>query len=154
LDDRLEYTPGWKFNEWEMRGVPLRIEVGPKDIQKEQVVFVPRDGSGKKFIKETELKENLDRILKEIQDNLFNSAKQALNSKISEASTINEFTKKLNANPGFVKVFWCGDQQCENDLIDKTKTTPRCIPLEQNQTGKCIVCGKEAKTIIYYARAY
>jgi prolyl-tRNA synthetase len=160
LDNRLEYTPGWKFNEWEMRGVPLRVEIGPKDIQKEQVVFVPRDGSGKKFIQESELKENIDKILKEIQDNLFNSAKQFLNSKISEASTIEEFNKKIGEIPGFIKVFWCESQQCENELIDKTKTTPRCIPLENassstlHASGKCIVCGKETDTMIYYARAY
>lgn len=154
LDDRLEYTPGWKFNDWEMRGVPLRIEIGPKDIQKEQVVFVPRDGSGKKFIKEIELKENIDKALKEIQNNLFNSAKQVLNSKISEASTIDEFNKKLEANPGFIKVFWCESQQCENELIDKTKTTPRCIPLDTKGNGNCIVCGKPTEIIIYYARAY
>jgi prolyl-tRNA synthetase len=121
---------------------------------------VPRDGSGKKFIQESELKENIDKILKEIQDNLFNSAKQFLNSKISEASTIEEFNKKIGEIPGFIKVFWCESQQCENELIDKTKTTPRCIPLENassstlHASGKCIVCGKETDTMIYYARAY
>jgi prolyl-tRNA synthetase len=137
-----------------MRGVPLRIEIGPKDIQKEQVVFVPRDGTGKRFIKEAELKDNISTVLKDIQNNLFNSAKQILRSKISEASTIEEFNKKIGENPGFIKVFWCGSQQCENELIDKTKTTPRCIPLDQKGSGKCIICGKKTDTIIYYARAY
>lgn len=154
LDDRLEYTPGWKFNDWEMRGVPLRIEIGPKDIQKEQVVFVPRDGSGKKNIKELELKTSVDNILKDIQINLFKSAQKWLLENISEAKSIEEFNKKLQAKPGFIKVFWCESQQCENELIDKTKTTPRCIPLGEKGKGKCIVCGKETETVIYYARAY
>jgi len=154
LDDRLEYTPGWKFNDWEMRGVPLRIEIGPKDIQKEQVVFVPRDGSGKRFIKESELNDETNKILKDIQKNLFDSAKKFLLNNISEAKNIEEFNKKLQEKPGFIKILWCGSQECENELIDKTKTTPRCIPLDEKGNGKCIVCGKETETIIYYARAY
>jgi prolyl-tRNA synthetase len=154
LDDRLEYTPGWKFNEWEMRGVPLRIEIGPKDIQKEQFVFVPRDSSGKKFIKEGELKKSITEILESIQQNMLDSARQSLLAKISTAQTIDEFNKKLLENPGFVKVHWCESQQCENELIDKTKTTPRCIPMNSKSRGKCIICGKETETVIYYARAY
>lgn len=154
LDDRLEYTPGWKFNEWEMRGVPLRIEVGPKDIIKEQVVFVPRDGSGKKSIKQAELKENVLKTLTEIQHNLFSLARQSLSEKISVADSIEEFNKKIGDKPGFIKVHWCENQRCENELIDKTKTTPRCIPMNEKSKARCIICGKETETIIYYARAY
>ncbi|MCS7258429.1 MAG: proline--tRNA ligase, partial [candidate division WOR-3 bacterium] len=116
LDDRREYTPGWKFNEWEMRGVPLRIEIGPKDLEKEQVVLVPRDSTEKKFIKACELKEKIGDVLSAIQKNLFDSAKQSLLERISLASTLDEFNKKLIAKPGFIKVFWCGSQGCENEI--------------------------------------
>ncbi|MCX7785066.1 MAG: proline--tRNA ligase [candidate division WOR-3 bacterium] len=154
LDDRLEYTPGWKFNDWEMRGVPLRIEIGPKDIEKEQLVLVPRDETGKRAIRLSEIKENIETILNQVQQNLFTSAQQRLFENISEAYTIEEFNDKISEKPGFVKVFWCEKQQCENEIIDKTKTTPRCIPLNEKHKGKCIICGKETETIIYYARAY
>ncbi|MEO0132348.1 MAG: proline--tRNA ligase [candidate division WOR-3 bacterium] len=154
LDDRLEYTPGWKFNEWEMRGVPLRIEIGPKDLQKQQVVFVTRDNSMRIPVNEPELKPTIQQILLAIQNSLFNSAKQNLLEKISQAKTIDEFNAKLQAKPGFIKVYWCEKQQCENELIEKTKTTPRCIPLDEQSSGKCIVCGQETNTIVYYARAY
>jgi prolyl-tRNA synthetase len=154
LDDRLEFTPGWKFNEWELRGVPLRLEIGPKDIQKEQVVLVPRDKTGKPAAKITDITRVVGTMLNDVQKNMFEKAKKFLEENISSASTIEEFNKHLAEKPGFIKIFWCGKQKCENDLIDKTKTTPRCIPLEESERGNCIICGERTDTIIYYARAY
>ncbi len=154
LDDRLEYTPGWKFNDWEMRGVPLRIEIGPRDVESEQVVFVPRDENRKRFVRISEIKENVETTLNQTQKNLFESAQKRLQENISEAYTIEEFNKKLEEKPGFVKIFWCESPQCENVIVEATKTTPRCIPFDEKHKGKCIICGKETDTVIYYARAY
>jgi prolyl-tRNA synthetase len=154
LDDRAEYTPGWKYNEWEMRGVPLRLEIGPKDLTKNQVVLVPRDGSGKQFTPESGLAERVLSLLAEIQTNLFEQARQFLNSRISDAASQEEFGQKLTEKPGFIRIHWCGDRKCEDEVRDKTGTTPRCIPLAEKSAGKCLVCGKDTDTIIYYARAY
>jgi prolyl-tRNA synthetase len=154
LDDRAEMTPGWKYNDWEMRGVPLRLEVGPKDIAKGQVVLVPRDKSGKQFIPEAGLKETVADLLDKIQKSLFEKAKQFRDSRISDASNIEEFKQKLTANPGFIRVNWCGSTECEKEIIEKTGTTPRVMPMNEHGSGKCIVCAKDTSTIIYYARAY
>lgn len=159
FDDRLEYTPGWKFNDWEMRGVPLRIEIGPKDIEKNQVVIVRRDENSKNTIKQTEIIATVDKLLKDIQSNMLKMARDVLQRKISSATSIDEFNQKIAENPGFIKVFWCGSQDCENEIIDKTKTTPRVIPIDNqgknlSNAGKCIVCGKDTEITIYYARAY
>lgn len=154
LDDRLEYTPGWKYNEWEMRGVPLRLEVGPRDMAKNQVVLVPRDKSGKQFIPEAGLVDTVRGVLDTIQKSMFEKAKAFRDSRISEAATLDEFNQQLAASPGFIKVHWCGSQTCEDELRTKTSTTPRCIPLNETRAGKCIVCGKDTETLVYYARAY
>ncbi|MEO0075198.1 MAG: His/Gly/Thr/Pro-type tRNA ligase C-terminal domain-containing protein, partial [candidate division WOR-3 bacterium] len=154
LDDRKEFTPGWKFNEWELRGVPLRIEIGPKDIEKQQLVLVPRKGNSKTFIKIQELNEKIAKILDDIQKNLLKTAQKNLTDKISDVKTIEEFKQQLEINPGFVKVSWCESQECENSIVTQTKTSPRCIPLLERRKGKCIICGKKTETIVYYARAY
>lgn len=154
LDDRLELTPGWKYNEWELRGVPIRLEIGPKDIDKGQVVLVPRDKTGKPAAKEDDIIRVIGTMLNDVQKNLFEKAKTFLNDNISSAESIEEFNKHLSAKPGFIKIHWCGKQKCEDELRDKTKTTPRCIPLDQSDRGKCIVCGEKTDTVIYYARAY
>jgi prolyl-tRNA synthetase len=154
LDERLEFTPGWKYNEYEMRGVPLRLEVGPRDMAKNQVVLVPRDRSGKQFVPEAGLVETIKVQLDTLQKNLFEKAKQFRDSRISDASTIEEFNQRLAEKPGFIRIHWCGDQKCEDEIRDKTGTTPRCIPLDQTDKGKCMVCGQETDTIVYYARAY
>ncbi|MCX7731924.1 MAG: proline--tRNA ligase [candidate division WOR-3 bacterium] len=155
LDDRLQYTAGWKFNEYEMRGVPLRIEVGPRDVKNGQVVLVPRDGSGKLAVSLEQLVDETGKLLDQIQRNMLERARQWVMSVTTSAETIEEFKRNLAEKPGFVKVHWCGAQECENRLIDETKTTPRNMPLnEQDSVGKCIICGKETKTLIYYARTY
>ncbi|OYD15572.1 proline--tRNA ligase [candidate division WOR-3 bacterium JGI_Cruoil_03_51_56] len=156
LDDRKNQTAGWKFNQYEMMGVPVRIEIGPKDVKKDEVVLVPRDGSAKRSVKFTEIMSELEKLLDQIQNNMLEQARQHLAQMTSEASSIEEFKKKLIAKPGFIRVHWCGSQKCEDKLIDETKTTPRVMVLdEQGKTkGKCICCGKETDTVIYYARTY
>jgi len=154
LDDRVEYSPGWKYNEWEMRGVPLRLEVGPKDIAKNQVVLVPRDRSGKQFVPEIGLVVFVQNLLVTIQKSLFEKARTFRDSRISGATTFEEFNQRLTEQPGFVRIRWCGAQQCEDEIRNRTGTSPRVIPLDEAGKGKCLVCGKETETIVYYARAY
>lgn len=154
LDDRLEYTPGWKFNEWELRGVPIRLEIGPKDIEKKQVLLVPRDKTGKPAAKESDIIRVVGTMLNDVQKNLFDRAKKFLTDNISEVKTIDEFNKHLAEKPGFIKVHWCGKQRCEDEIRDKTKTSPRCIPLDETEKGSCIICKEKTDIIIYYARAY
>jgi prolyl-tRNA synthetase len=155
LDDRTTQTAGWKYNEHEMRGVPVRIEIGPKDVAKAQCVLVPRDGSGKRFVPLAGLPAELGRLLDEIQTGMLKRAREFVQSHTSDVATLDEFKRELEAKPGYVRVHWCRTQQCENALIDATKTTPRNMPAgDQGKPGKCIVCGKDTDTVIYYARTY
>ncbi|MEO0093924.1 MAG: proline--tRNA ligase, partial [candidate division WOR-3 bacterium] len=122
--------------------------------EKGQVVLVPRDKTGKPAAKETEIVRVVGAMLNDVQKNLFERAKKFLEENISEAETIEEFNKQLAQRPGFIKIFWCGKQECEDVIREKTKTTPRCIPLDETDKGKCIICGERTETIVYYARAY
>jgi len=155
IDARDEYKPGWKFNEWEMRGVPLRLEIGPRDIAKEQVVLVRRDTGEKQIVKEEKLTETVKNLLIEIQENLFNQAKKFLQENIREASDYSEFKKIIEDKKGIIKAYWCGNRECEDKIKEETKASIRCIPFEENKTsGKCIYCGKKTSTLVYFARAY
>ena len=155
IDARDEYKPGWKFNEWEMRGVPLRLEIGPRDIAKEQVVLVRRDTGEKLIVKEEILTETVKDLLIEIQENLFNQAKKFLQENIREVSDYNEFKKIIEDKRGIIKTYWCGNEDCEDKVKEETKASIRCIPFEENETsGKCIYCGKKTSTLVYFARAY
>jgi prolyl-tRNA synthetase len=155
LDDRDGYTPGWKFNEWELKGVPLRIEIGPKDIAKNQVVLVRRDNNNKESVKIARLDKKIKDILEDIQNNLFSKARKFLNSSIVEAKDWNDFVKQIK-NRKLVKAFFCGNVGCEDWIKDKTGgATSRLIPLEQpKKIGKCIHCNKEGKFLVYFAKAY
>jgi prolyl-tRNA synthetase len=155
LDDRDSYTPGWKFNEWELKGIPLRIEIGPKDIAKNQVVLVSRDNNNKEFIKIAQLDKKVKDTLENIQANLFQKAKKFLDSNITEAKDWNDFIKKIK-NRKLVKAFFCGDVGCEDLIKDKTQgATSRLIPLEQpKKIGKCVHCRKQGKFLVYFAKAY
>lgn len=155
LDDRTYLTPGWKFNEYEMRGVPLRIEIGPREVKANQAVLVRRDGMEKKTVP----LEQIDRVVKEtleqIQKDMLTRAREWVASVTSSATSLEEFKENLARKPGYVKIHWCGSQECEKRIVEETKTTPRNMPLnEQNTPGRCIVCGKETGTLIYYARTY
>ncbi|MEO0088931.1 MAG: proline--tRNA ligase [candidate division WOR-3 bacterium] len=153
LDDRREYTPGWKFNEWELKGVPLRIEIGEKELEKEEVRVVSRDYQIKENIKWNNLKENLKIILDKTQRNLYLKAENFLKERIFFYEELEKMKKEILERKGMAKIFWCGKKECEEKIKNETKTTPRCIPFEKKE-GKCIVCGKKTKLIIYYARAY
>ncbi|MCL6466358.1 MAG: proline--tRNA ligase [candidate division WOR-3 bacterium] len=155
LDERTQFTPGWKFNEYEMRGVPLRIEIGPRDVKANQVVLAPRDGKGKTVVPIDQIDRAVKETLEQIQKGMLERAREWVATVTSTAETLEQFKNNLAQKPGYVRVHWCGSQECENRIIDETKTTPRNMPLtEQNTLGRCIVCGKETKTLIYYARTY
>ncbi|GAQ26218.1 proline--tRNA ligase [Tepidanaerobacter syntrophicus] len=155
IDSRDEYTPGWKFNEWEMRGVPVRIEIGPKDIQKHQVVLVRRDTGEKYFVDESELLPRLKELLDDIQNNMFLQAKKFMDDNIRETDNFEEFREIIEAKRGFIKSHWCGSPDCEKHIKEQTGATLRCIPFsEELNTGKCIICGKESNTTAYFAKSY
>ncbi len=153
--DASDKMPGWKFNEYEMKGIPVRIEMGPKDMEKEQVVLVRRDTGEKEFVPLTELQTRLTALLEEVQLNLYTKAKNHRDKKTSIATTIEEFSRVLHENPGFIKAMWCGDLACEEKIKEDTLATSRCIPFEQEQVADiCVCCGKPAKELVFWAKAY
>jgi len=155
LDDRAEYTPGWKFNQWELKGVPIRIEIGPRDIKKKQVVAARRDTLERIVVKEEDLINTINEVLKEVQDNLFNRAKKFLDEHITSVKTYDEFKKVLRKKGGFIKACWCSNQTCEEKIKEETGATIRLIPFEKEEIfSTCVYCGGEAKEVAYFARAY
>lgn len=155
LDDRDGYTPGWKFSEWELKGVPLRVEIGPRDVEKKQVILVRRDNGKKEAVKIKDLDKKIEHVLEDIQKNLFTKAKKFLKQNIVDARNWNEFLKHIK-NRKLVKVFFCGREECEDLIKDKTGgATSRVIPFEQpKKIGNCVYCKKAGKFLIYFAKAY
>lgn len=154
LDDRDEYKPGWKFNEWEMKGVPLRIELGPKDIENNQVTLAFRTDFDKKQVSMDNICDTIEQNLNNIQNRFFEKAKEFLNRSIFNIESLEEFLIVKETKKGFYRALWCGNEDCEKEVTEKTKTTPRCISLEEKASGKCIKCGKNADKVLYFARAY
>ncbi len=156
LDEREGMSPGFKFNDWEMRGVPLRIEIGPKDIAKETVVLARRDmpgREGKSFVPQAGLPDTVRQGLNSIQSALYERA-----LKFRQDNTLDPedyATFKIAVEKGFAYSFWCGSAQCEKNIKEDTKATLRCIPLEQTGgKGACICCGQPAEEKAYFAKAY
>ncbi len=155
LDDREEYTPGWKFNQWELKGVPIRIEIGPRDLKQQQVVMVRRDTCQKTAVKEQEIPATVEKLLQEIQDNLFAKAKALLQEKTSTVQSYEEFKKVICDKGGFIKAAWCGSADCEAKIKDETGATIRVRPFQKEEpTTNCIYCGQKAKEMVYFARSY
>jgi len=156
LDDREGLSPGFKFNDWEMRGVPLRVEIGPRDVEQGQVVFARRDvpgREGKTFAPREGLAARVGEMLETIQGDLLARARRFRDENIYDATTYAELLAAVDK--GFARAYWCGDSACEDKLKEETKATTRCIPFEQpGGSDKCIVCGKKAEKKIYFARAY
>lgn len=154
LDDRDAYTPGWKFNEWELRGVPVRLEIGPRDVAGRKGVLVRRTGGAKETVSLDGIADRIGRVLDEIQAEMFRMSKAYLDSHMAEASSLDDLVRKMEQVKGFVRVGWCETQSCEDTIREKTGASPRAIPLDTKATGACPVCGKPAKVFVYYARAY
>jgi len=154
VDRREEYTPGWKFNEWEMKGVPLRIEIGPKDVEKKQVVLVRRDDKKKTFVKEKDVKKEVEKVLESIQKSLYEKSKKELQNMTHEVKDYSEFKKAVEKG-GFIKNGWCGDSRCEEQIKIETGATIRIIPFKKEAGfSKCVRCGKSSKEVVYFARSY
>jgi len=155
LDDRVEYTPGWKFNEWELKGVPIRIEIGPRDVKQKQLTVVRRDTLERFSIKEDGAVDIVIKLLKEIQKNLFNKAKKFLEENTTSVKTYDAFKKTLKKKGGFIRASWCTSSACEEKIKEETGATIRTIPFEKEKPfSSCVYCGKEAKSVVYFARAY
>ncbi len=155
LDDREGYSPGWKFNQWEMKGVPLRLEIGPRDLENGGVTAVRRDTGEKDFLPDKDLPARLPLLLQEIQDSLFRKALEFREQKTCRPGDYNEFKKILEEKKGFILGHWCGDPRCEEEIKAETKATIRCIPFDQDHgdKGPCLYCQKEGQ-LVYFARAY
>ena len=154
-DTREDYTPGYKFNEWEMKGVPVRIEIGPKDIEKGECVFVRRDTFEKIAVKFEDVGKRLGKVLEAIQENMYEECKRNMEKRTTTANNLDEFVEKINTNQGFIKTMWCGKQECEDKIKELTGAHSRCMPFNQEQIGdKCVCCGAPAKIYMIWGRQY
>jgi prolyl-tRNA synthetase len=154
-DTREEYSPGWKYNEYEMRGVPLRIELGPRDVDNNAVVAVRRDTGEKLVLSQDNLAEQVLKLLNDIQSAMFQKAAQFRAEHSHQAATLAELAEIISNKGGFVLAGWCGDAACEKQIKDETKATARNIPFDPPaQMPHCAACGAQAKHTVWYARAY
>jgi prolyl-tRNA synthetase len=154
FEDWTNNSPGFKFNEWEMKGVPLRMEVGPRDIKEEKVVLVRRDSKEKLFISKDSVLENIQELLEDIQENLLRQARDFRDENTHAVQDYTEF-KEVIKQGGFVRCGWNGDSKVEAKIKEETKATVRCIPFNENPQGlTCIKTGEEAKHEVIFAKAY
>ena len=155
LDDSDMATPGWKFSEWEMRGVPLRLEIGPKDIDKQQAVLVSRLGRKKHFVAWNDLAETAKKLLAEIQAELLAKATRFRDDNIRAAADMTELAAIIEKERGYVRTGWCGSRDCEARVKADTSATIRLI-LEDHEAGQgvCITCGQPAHHTVLFARSY
>ena len=155
LDDREQYSTGYKFNDWEMRGVPLRIELGPKDIENGKCIIVRRDTSEKIEVEFKDVESKVEELLYLIQKNMYDMCLERMKQKTSIAYNMEEFKTNLQNNQGLIKTMWCGSAECEEKIHDETGAKSRCMPFEQEILGnKCVYCGKEAHKMVIWARQY
>ena len=153
--DDSDKSPGWKFSEQEMRGVPIRVEIGPKDIEANQAVIVRRDTREKIVVSLDEIEVKAGEILEKMQSDMLERARNHRDSHTYTAATMEEFEKTIAEKPGFVKAMWCQDEACEKEIKERTGATSRCMPFEQEHIADtCVCCGKPAKTMTYWGKAY
>ncbi len=153
--DNTDNSAGWKFAEYEMKGVPLRLEIGPKDIEKNQCVLVRRDNREKIFVSLDELEANIAEQLKAVHDGLYQKALDRREEMTYSVSTMEEMIENAENRPGFIKAMWCGELECEEKLKSDAGVTSRCIPFEQEKISDvCVCCGKPAKHMLYWGKAY
>ena len=150
-DFRKQVSPGVKFNDCEMRGIPLRLEMGPRDIENGECVLVRRDTSEKISVKLENLEETIEKLLEDIQNNMFEMCKKRMEEKTTEAHTLDEFVEKMNSNQGFIKAMWCGNAECEAKIKELTAAKSRCMPFVQEKIDdKCVCCGKPADKYVIW----
>lgn len=153
--DDSDKSPGWKFSESEMRGIPVRVEIGPKDIAQNQAVLVRRDTHEKLVVSLDEIAEQVKALLEQMQKEMLERARAHRNAHTYEATDFEAFTKTVEEKPGFVKAMWCGSRECEDKIKEVTGATSRCMPFAQEQlSDKCVCCGKPAVKMVYWGKAY
>jgi len=153
--DDTDKSPGFKFAECEMRGIPVRVEVGPRDIENNQAVLVRRDTAEKITVSLDEIESKVSELLETIQKDMLVAAREHRDAHTYKAENWEEFKDILANKPGFVKAMWCGDVECENKIKEETTATSRCMPFEQEEiSDKCVCCGKPAKKMVYWGKAY
>ena len=155
VDDRADVSPGWKFNEYEMRGVPLRFELGPRDMENGQAVLVSRISGEKRVVKQDNLVAEVQQMLEEIQQDMFNRAQQFRENNFSSVDTLDEMKTHMEERRGFTLAGWCGSAACEKQVKEETGATSRNIPFAAAEEKKsCLVCGEQAQHTVVFARAY
>lgn len=154
--DSSDQSPGWKFAQYEMKGVPLRLEIGPKDIEKNQCVIVRRDNREKTFVPLDELTQRLPELLEAVRKGMYDKAYERRAQMTYEAQDMAELKELADTKPGLIKAMWCGDLACEEQIKNEAGLSSRCIPFEQEQVGcKCVCCGKtEGLRMVYWGKAY
>jgi prolyl-tRNA synthetase len=153
--DTSDRNPGWKFSEYEMKGVPLRLEIGPKDIEKNQAVLVRRDTREKIFVPLDRIEEEVLKALEDFHKSLFEKALKHREERIYKALHFEEFKELMEEKSGFVKAMWCEDRACEEKIKEETTATARCMPFKQEELSKgCVCCGKPAQTMVIWGKAY
>ena len=153
--DDSDKSPGWKFSEQEMRGIPIRVEIGPKDIAENKCVICRRDTREKIEVSLDELESKVDEVLKTMQKEMLERARAHREEHTYVAANFDEFVKIFEEKSGFVKAMWCGEQACEDTIKEKLAVTSRCMPFEQEQLSDvCVCCGKPAKKMVYWGKAY
>ena len=154
--DASDKTPGWKFSAQEVQGIPARIEIGPKDIEKNQCVIVRRDTREKIVVSLDEVNEKLAEVLETMQNDMLERAKTFLAGHINDAHDYNEFKAIAETKPGFIRAMWCGDEACENKIKEDTTVTSRCMPFNDQEqiSDVCVCCGKPAHKLVYWGKAY
>jgi prolyl-tRNA synthetase len=154
--DDTDRSPGFKFAEQEMRGFPVRIEIGPRDMENGECVVVRRDTREKTTVKLDQVQTYVKELLDNIQQDMYDRAEKHLNESIYDATDYNGFQQLINEKPGFVRAMWCGEQECEDQIKADTTATSRCMPFEHNEaiSDKCVCCGKPAKHLVIWGKAY
>ena len=154
MDDS-DNSPGWKFAEYEMKGVPLRLEIGPKDMENNQCVLVRRDNREKTFVSLDELEDRIPRLLQAVHDGLYEKALARRESMTYTVHTLDEMKETADRKPGLIRAMWCGDLECELKLKEEAGVSSRCMPFEQEAVGdRCVCCGKPAKKLVVWGKAY
>lgn len=153
--DISENSPGWKFAEYEMKGVPVRVELGPKDIEAGQCVIVRRDTREKIVVALDDIEQSVEKILEDIHKNMYDIALENRTTHTYSCTELEDMIKTAEEKPGFIKSMWCGDAQCEEKLKEIAGVSSRCMPFDQEElSDTCIVCGKKAKSMVYWGKAY
>ena len=153
--DDSDQSPGWKFSEYEMKGVPLRIEIGPRDIADNKCVIVRRDNREKSFVSLDTLVDSVNEGLENLRKALYETALANRENRTFTAETLDELKEIADNNNGYIRAMWCGDLECELKLKEVADVSSRCMPFGMEPIGnKCVCCGREAKKLVYWGKAY